>query len=370
VAIKTKEKEIDGTVEKAVWEQFARIPFARLDSFQRNVSLDDQTQADYVGDLRVHEKPVRLVVQWKSQGHPQRVREAAGQLHYYLSHLKRGKEAAYGVLAAPFISEASAKICAEAGIGYVDLVGNARLSFGKVFIERRVTGQNPFRRRELHSLFSARATRVLRVLLTGPLRTWKVQELAQSSKVSLGWVSQVRKQLIAQEWATANEAGLRITQPSALLNAWASKDQWKSRTTIRQYSLLFVDPSEIATKVSDLLGNSRHAFTQWFAGWLRQPYTVPTIVTAYVEEFPDEETLQRKLLARRVDDGARLWLVKPRDEGVFSPSQVVDGFTLAPDVQIYLDLFQAGLRGHEQAEELRKSPDFAWGWSVFANVDP
>ena len=86
-------------------------------------------------------------------------------------------------------------------------------------------------------------------------------------------------------------------------------------------------------------------------------------MTAYVEEFPDEEALEKKLLARRVDSGARLWLVKPRDEGVFAPAQVVDGFTLAPDVQIYLDLLQAGLRGHEQAAELRKSPDFAGGWS-------
>ena len=363
MALKIKTQEIDATVEKAIREQFARIPFARLDALRREVPAGDHAHADYVGDLKVHEKPIQLVVEWKSEGHPQRVREAAGQLLHYLSHLKKGKEATYGILAAPFISETSAKICSDAGIGYIDLAGNARLSFGKVFIERRVTDENPYRRRELHSLFSARATRVVRILLTGPLRTWKVQELAQSARVSLGWVSQVRKQLIAQEWATADEAGLRITQPSALLDAWANKDQWQSRTTIRQYSPLLIDPREIATKVRDVLGDSRHAFTQWFAGWLRHPYTLPPIVTAYVEEFPDEETLEKKLLARRVDSGARLWLVKPRDEGVFAPAQVVDGFTLAPDVQIYLDLLQAGLRGHEQAAELRKPPDFAGGWS-------
>jgi hypothetical protein len=358
-----KIQEINANFEKTIREQFARIPFARLDSLQRDVLNNDHTQVDFVANLKVHEKPIFLIIECKSQGHPQRVREAAGQLHHYLAQRKKPKETSYGILAAPFISEASAKICDEAGIGYIDLAGNARLSFDKVFVERRVTDQNPYRRKELHSLFSARATRVLRILLTGPLRTWKVQELAQSAKVSFGWVSQVRKQLIAQEWATANETGLRITKPSALLEAWASKDEWKSRTTIRQYSLLLVDPREIAAKVRDVLGDSRYAFTQWLAGWLRHPYTIPPIVTAYVEEFPDEKELERKLLARRVDNGARLWLVKPRDEGVFTPAQVVDGFTLAPDVQIYLDLLKVGLRGKEQAEELRKAPDFAGGWS-------
>jgi hypothetical protein len=32
-------------------------------------------------------------------------------------------------------------------------------------------------------------------------------------------------------------------------------------------------------------------------------------------------------------------------------------------VQIYTDLLHAGLRGEEQADELRRWPDFAGGWA-------
>jgi hypothetical protein len=32
-------------------------------------------------------------------------------------------------------------------------------------------------------------------------------------------------------------------------------------------------------------------------------------------------------------------------------------------VQIYLDLHHAGLRAEEQAEELKRWPDFAGGWT-------
>jgi hypothetical protein len=61
--------------------------------------------------------------------------------------------------------------------------------------------------------------------------------------------------------------------------------------------------------------------------------------------------------------GGRLRLVLPKDEGVLHPRQTVQGFQLVSDVQIYLDLQQAGLRADERAEELKRWPDFAGGWA-------
>jgi hypothetical protein len=55
--------------------------------------------------------------------------------------------------------------------------------------------------------------------------------------------------------------------------------------------------------------------------------------------------------------------VLPKDEGVFQPAQTVHGFHLVSDVQIYIDLLNAGQRSDEQAGELRKWPDFAGGWA-------
>jgi hypothetical protein len=50
-----------------------------------------------------------------------------------------------------------------------------------------------------------------------------------------------------------------------------------------------------------------------------------------------------------------------KDEGVLNLSQSVRGFNLVSDVQICPDLRQAGLRGEEQAAELRKWLDFVGG---------
>jgi Transcriptional regulator, AbiEi antitoxin, Type IV TA system len=317
---------------------------------------------DFRAKVHAGNRTWTLLIETKQIGQPRQIRTAALQLKSLLAEFPE-KSAGYGIILAPFISEQSALICEDAGLGYADLAGNARISFDNVYIETR-SADNPFReRKEVKSLFAPKACRVLRVLLQGPLRSWKTVELAQESDVSTGWVSAVRQQLIAREWAVSDSKGLRVSNPNAVLDAWAAVDQWKARTDVQEYSLLLTDPTEIAKSLHDFFGDRRHAFTQWFAGWLRHPYTVPQIVTAYVDDFSDEKAIENQLLARRVEEGGRLWLVRPSEPGVFLRSQSVQGFGLVSDVQIYLDLLAAGRRGDEQAAELRKWPDFASGWN-------
>jgi hypothetical protein len=359
-----KERDLKVQFEALLREVLGRVPFLKLVSLKKDAKISSQShdRADRLAQVAAGNRKWTLVVEEKRLGQPREVRAAALQLERHLKHLPADVPH-YGVLLAPFISEESAKICAEAGIGYADLAGNSRLSFDQVFIETR-SPENPFReKRETRSLFAPRATRVLRVLLQGPLRAWKVTEMAESARVSLGWVSAVRQQLLAREWAAEQPGGLRVTKPSVVLEAWAKADEWGKRTRTHEYSVLINEPWELAEKVKEALADEPPVFTQWFAGWLRHPYTTPVVVTAYVKKFPDEALIKEKLLGRRVTGGGgRLRLVLPKDEGVLHPHQTVQGFQLVPDVQIYLDLQRAGLRGEDQAEELKRWPDFAGGW--------
>jgi hypothetical protein len=360
-----KERDFDPQFEALLRGLLGRVPFLKLVSLKKDAKISPQShdRADRLAQVAAGDRQWTLVVEEKRLGQPREVRTAALQLERYLKHLPPDAPH-YGVLLAPFISEESAKICAEAGIGYADLAGNARLAFDQIFIETR-SPENPFReKRETRSLFAPRATRVLRVLLQGPLRPWKVTELAESARVSLGWVSAVRQQLLAREWAAEDPGGFRVTKPGAVLDAWAKADDWEKRTRTHEYSVLINEPVELAEKLKESLADEPLVFTQWFAGWLRHPHTTTRIVTAYVKKFPDDALIKEKLLGRRVSaGGGGLRLVLPKDEGVLHPAQTVRGFELVSDVQIYLDLLRGGLRGEEQAQELRQWPDFAGGWS-------
>ncbi len=360
-----KERDFEPRFEALLRELLGRVPFLKLVSLKKEArfSPNSPDRADRLAQVTAGDRKWTLVVEEKRLGQPREVRTAVLQLERYLKHLPEDVPH-YGVLLAPFISEESAKICTEAGIGYADLAGNARLSFDQVFIETR-GADNPFReKRDTRSLFAPRATRVLRVLLQGPLRPWKVTELAESTRVSLGWVSAVRQQLLGREWAAEDPGGFRVTKPGAVLDSWAKADDWEKRTRTHEYSVLLTDSLELAEKLKEVLPGEPPVFTQWFAGWLRHPHTTTKVVTAYVKKFPDEALIKEKLLGRRVSaGGGGLRLVLPKDEGVFHPAQTVRGFELVSDVQIYLDLLRGGLRGEEQAQELRQWPDFAGGWA-------
>ncbi len=277
-----------------------------------------------------------------------------------------GADHAYLVLTGPWFSEEASRICSENGAGFADEQGNCFLSFGTVHIER--TGKPNPKKRKTSSLdiSKPKSARVVRTLLSHPHRDWKVVELAVSCEVSVGTVSRVRTRLLDREWATESKEGFALRKPHDLLDAWVEEDDWSTRTEVREYSLLDSDPLRIAAAVKDdwIKRPSFCCFTQWFAGWLRAPYTIPPVVSAYVPSFPDDDDLRESLSARRVDPGSgNLRLVESSDlRGVTAESHVVRNFSLVSDVQIYLDLLGQGLRADDQAEELRRAKDFLGGW--------
>src|SRR5688572_17388042 len=76
--------------------------------------------ADLCVDVSVSGDDWILVAECKNVGHPGTVRTALLQLQSYLGALP-GRTKRYGVFAAPFVSPASADLCRDAGMGYVDL---------------------------------------------------------------------------------------------------------------------------------------------------------------------------------------------------------------------------------------------------------
>ena len=351
-----KEQDLHDQARTVLLEILRQVP--TLD-----VREEDSPQPCHGLKLRVSPprgRPWFLHGEIKTNAYPKQIRNAI--LHVSASAGGRGNRH-YPILIAPYISKEATRICQDGGVGCLDLSGNCHISFGNIHIH--VEGKpNRFKEeRPLRSVFAPKSSRLLRVLLQGPLVPRKTTQLADAANVSLGLVSKLRTRLLDLEWARESGEGVKITRPDAVLDAWSREDRWEKRTTVREYSLLTTDPHEIARRIHEYLGKTRHAFTQWFAAHLRHPYTAPPIVSLYVSRFPEESLLKSVLGARRVDSGGRLRLVLPDDEGVFLCCRETDGFPLVCDVQIYLDTLRAGQRGEEAARELRNWPDFCGGWS-------
>jgi hypothetical protein len=294
-----------------------------------------------------------LVVQEKRRAQPREVRVAILQLQHHLQSLPRDQPR-YAVLMAPYLSEESARICSEAGVGYADLAGNARLSFDHVYIETHGSG-NPFReKREKRSLFAPRAARVLRVVLTPPLRTWKVTALRDASGVSLGQVSNVRKELFDREWAMASSTGMYITKPEELARAWQKSYELRPRNREVAYTRLHSEALDHAVRSALAeAGNGEHAVLSSYsaARWMA-PYARQATHFFYADK-PGAEILKRHLKLQPVSRGENVILLEPRENDVFSGRvEAAPGMWCSGLVQTWLDLCVAGERGGEAAEYL------------------
>lgn len=283
----------------------------------------------------------------KTHGQPRYTREAVNQL---LVALDGFGENAYGVFIAPYISPASADICKENNIGYVDLAGNCYLSFSTVFI-RKEGNPNPYtEKKPLKSLFNPKSERILRVLLTAGPKEWKVAELAEEANVSLGLVSNVKTYLSNQEWMVAQTIGFRLTKPFELLESWAENYSYQRNQVREYYSLQEVSDVEAQLSRLGQTLDVRCGLTG-FSGGSRYATAVRYHrAMAYVEGEIDSVASSMEL--KKVDSGANVVLLTPYDEGVFYASQELNGDVVVSPIQTYLDLMSIPGRGEEAAQAL------------------
>lgn len=335
---------------KAIEACLADVPFAQLMVSGGWEPIADGPRPAVVVRLALPDREQVLVVEVRSSGQPRLIREAVNQLLRYL----REFPGAYGVVVAPYISSAAAEICAREGIGYVDLAGNCRLAFDQIYI-RREGNPNPFAtKRDLRSLYSPKAERVLRVLLANPSRAWRVQSLAAEAEVSIGQAHNVKKLLTDREWVRAEPAGLVLVEPEMLLAEWAVEYDPRRSQSRDYYSLKSVSDVEYDLAETCAARGVRCALTGFSAAARLAPAVRYQRASAYVDGDPD--AIAETLSMKRVSTGANMTLLSAYDAGVFygtkSIGEASDQVMVASPTQVYLDLYKLPGRGEEAANAI------------------
>jgi hypothetical protein len=271
------------------------------------------------------------------------------------------KKSPLPLLVTPRLNSHLLGLCRARHLSAVDLNGRAYLRARGLWIDRPALPGRHFRfEAEPRNIFTGKSVRTVRSLLAHSKKTWTQSELIQRTQASSGLVSRIVTHLLRLGLLEKSSSrSFRVQNAAALLDAWVEADRFSARTTTRQYTVLTGSGLDHAHTVQKLFvgENQQPVFTQWIAGWLRHPFAEPVIVSAYVPTWPDENALTQAGL-RAVDEGGRVWLHLPADEGVFLETQTVKNVPLVSDAQIFLDLQDAPLRGVEQAHALREWPGF------------
>jgi hypothetical protein len=332
--------EMETTAQNILRSVLEKIPFLKIVSIEK-----EQDGVDFVVNLAVNNKKQALLVELKNNGQPRIAREAVNQLTRYRDSFPN----AYSIFMASYISPQSAEICLKDGVGYIDFAGNSHLSFGQVYIEQ--TGRpNPFKtRRDLTSLYSPKASRVLRVLMNNPGRNWKMQDLANKAKVSLGQIANVKKLLLDREWI-AQQNGFSLTEPWKLLEGWIEVYTYRRNQVRDFYSLKSIPEIEAELARVCSTKDIGYALTGFSGAARFAPAVRYNRAMAYVSNMPEDVVSMLNL--KEVESGANVMLLGPYDEGVFYGTQVIDDIRIVSPLQIYLDLKNYKGRGEEAAEVL------------------
>lgn len=355
--------EIEDRLADALRRQLERIPSIDIQSVgregQQRTSPDRPAQrADILARVRMADRAVTLICEVKEPGYPKQVRNAINQLYASIAQDEGLAKADVVVplVAATWLSPESRDICAEAGMGWLDLAGNCRIAFGSVFIERETAETPKPAARSFRAVFSPKAGQVLRTLLRDPARAWKVADLAAASDVSLGHASNVRSALLDREWATVDDEGVRLIAPDALLDAWREsyrpvrgrRSFWYSTLHGRQLEASLRDAlSRPDTEGHAMLGGLSAA--QWLAPYLRGNMTTLYADTRVLPELIEALKLQPS------KSGANFEIIEPDDPAILRERVDSPGAPpVSSPILTYLDLSRLDDRGREAAEHLRE----------------
>ncbi|MGN1404910.1 MAG: type IV toxin-antitoxin system AbiEi family antitoxin [Erysipelotrichaceae bacterium] len=260
----------------------------------------------------------------------------------------------YPVILAPYISEQSAKLCAENNAGYLDMAGNCSIALDSLYIERKGNKNNNIPKRSLKSIYEKSSTvssLILRIMLEDISRIWKLKELAATASCSIGQVSKVKDFLLNQNYIEHTSDGIKIIKPESILNDWLQVYNINPEPSRQYYSLENIPVIE--SKISAMKAETGiDAYLTGFSGASRyQPVVRYSKVHLYIDAINIDKAVAY-LNLKKVDSGGNVVIMVPYDDCVKYGSKIQkDSLTVSP-VQLYLDCMNIKGRGEEMAQAI------------------
>lgn len=353
------QKDLEATAMDAVRDLLRCLPAAEVTAVELRQTdggpqLDGLIRVHYGGAVRV------LVIEVKAHGAPRFVRSAVYELESRVTRIREcpahAAEFIVPMLVCPYISPESRGICRDHDVAYLDLEGNARLVFNGVYIERSVPTKPKSEARTLRSVFTPKASAILRALLREPDRRWRVTDLAASANASLGHVSNVCKALLEREWVDRRHDGVVLTQPDALIRTWRENyrrpraDQFDAYTHLhgRQFD-------DLARKALNAQPGSPRAVyalasaAQWIAPFSRDA------TRSFYTDAAGARVLRETLELRPGGSGPNAVVYGIADESIFDDViEPLPGLFCTCPIVTYLDLWCGNDREREAADHLAK----------------
>lgn len=270
---------------------------------------------------------------------------------------KQSREKEICILVSPYISDRTAMICEQNGMGYFDYAGNCWFVGHSIYLCERGNKNPRPKENKAVAIFeksSVVSSLILRELFADITRTWKLKHLSEKINCSIGQVSKVMNFLVENAWAEKTKDGYMLREPESLLKEWSSVYGKKEAPVYTCYSL---DNISILEKKLNLLKKEMgiDSYLTGFAGGVRYaPVVRYNKVHVYIASEDIKEAISY-LGLKEVSSGSNVMIYPLENDSYVKDCRVIDESVVVSPVQIYLDSMQLKGRGEEMAEAvLRK----------------
>ena len=265
---------------------------------------------------------------------------------------RQNEEQGMGILVSPYVSERTATICEQNGMGYFDYAGNCWFVGHSIYLSEKGNKNPRSKKYKTVAIFersSVVSSRILRELFVDVTRVWKLKYLAEKVNCSIGQVSKVMNFLLENAWAEKTKGGYILREPEKLLQEWSSAYGKKEAPAYTCYSLDNV--SVLEEKLKLLKQNMGiESYLTGFSGGVRY---APVVRYSKVHLYLAPEDIREAIAyleIKEVSSGSNVVIFPLENDSYIKGSREIEESLVVSPVQIYLDCMQLKGRGEEMAE--------------------
>lgn len=210
--------------------------------------------------------------------------------------------------------------------------------------------------RNRKNIFADKATLILRKMLSQPGRKWVIRDFTGDNGVSLGMAQGVLEVMSRKGYIERVKKGpdsyALLTNARELVGDWTQAYNFELNDIHTYYS----PDKNILSQLKKYLKDKKYCLTLHSGANMMTSYVVTDDVHVYFSPANwDKELLELRqhLDLKELVSGGNVHIIRPYyKSSAYYNTQTINGYTVASNLQLYLDLYQFKPRGREHAEYL------------------
>ncbi|MDD2353227.1 MAG: hypothetical protein PHE81_00795 [Atribacterota bacterium] len=213
------------------------------------------------------------------------------------------------------------------------------------------------KRKKLKNIFADKASIVLRIMLQNPEKKWVVRDFSSRTLLSIGMAQEVLQSMEIKGYIERVKKGPKsftvLTNPEKLITDWIKWYQFEKNGVESYYS----PDKNILKKIKSVLKEQEYALTLHPGANLITSFVRTTDIYLYIKTKSwkkDILKIRQDLGLKELVQGGNIHFVDPfYRNSIFNEIQKIGGYSVASNLQLYLDLYNFQPRGREHAEYLK-----------------